>query len=156
MARERDFIGDKELEPGRFYAAYNETEEFHAGMWRTVGSETEALRLIGQSVALFRDGTRFQVAVDRVMAEWPVSCRVEFTRYGNQRAWLGQAACCLACGASESCSRRAWWKLTDAERTEANRIADGAIGAWHRKHAAPVRARRGNVLPLFAAIGWSP
>ena len=128
--RERDFIGDKRLERGRFYAPYDQTEEYHAGMWRTVNGEDQQSALMAAAVRLMRDPTAFDLALRRVVSEWPVSCRQEFTRYGNQLAWFGQAACCLSSAVPEALTRRAWWKLSESEREIANEVASSVLDEW--------------------------
>jgi hypothetical protein len=124
--RNREDIYQGRLEIGRYYVAYDALEEFHAGMWRRVSGEREVLRLMAAAVRLLRDPADFRAALDRVLAEWPVSCRSEFTRAGSHVAWLGQAACCIAGGVPEAMTRRAWWKLTPEEQDTANAIAGEA------------------------------
>lgn len=124
--RNREDIHNGRLERGRFYVSYERLEEYHAGMWRRVSGEAEAIELMGCAVRILRDGEVFRGAVDRVLSEWPTSCRSEFTRAGSHVAWLGQAACCLAGGVPESLTRRAWWKLTPGEQDRANGIAEAA------------------------------
>jgi hypothetical protein len=70
-------------------------------------------------------------AMRRVLVAWPVSAEQNLTDRGlNRRAWLGQAACCLATGASAASTKRAWWQLTEDEQACANKIADAAIADW--------------------------
>lgn len=128
--RNREDIYNGRLERGRFYVAYDRLEEFHAGMWRRVSGEAEILSLMARAVRLLRDSDAFRGAVGRVLVEWPLSCRSEFTRSGSHVAWLGQAACCLVGGVPESLTRRAWWKLTPDEQDRANAVADTAERAY--------------------------
>jgi hypothetical protein len=121
---------DKRIEPDRFYCRYDQLEEFHAGMWRAVTSEAQSITLMALAVRLLRDTERFAAALDRVLREWPLSCRAEFTRDGNRLAWFGQAACCIVHGVPESLTRRAWWKLSEPERAAANAIAAVALTRW--------------------------
>ena len=127
--RDRDLISDQPVDRSRFWCVYTDLEEYKAGMWSLVGSEDAKVRLIVEAVALLRS-PEFSDAIARVMNEWPVSCRAEFTSPGNHIAWIGQAACCLARGVPEDLTRRAWWKLTDKQRAGANRIAGNALASW--------------------------
>lgn len=133
--RDRDYISDVPVsaDSSRFWCSYLELEEYHAGMWRHAPA-TKERTMIAQSVALLRDETAFSAALSRVCSEWPVSCLAEFTSPGNHLAWLGCAACCLAHGAPESLTRRAWWKLTNQQRDTANRVASDSILSWTKKH----------------------
>jgi len=116
----------------RYWCAYTALEEYHAGMWRVVSGDAEALPLIAEAVMVFRDAARFARACADVVNQWPTSCRVAMTNPSlNQIAWMGQAACCLAGNVPEAMTRRAWWKLTEEERAECDRIAVKAIASWH-------------------------
>lgn len=128
--RDRDYINGNEPDRRRFYCPYEALEETAAGMWRPVSSESRVTELIARSVALLRDPQRFAAAIERVMVEWPISCKAEFTSTGHHVAWLGQAACCLDHGSPEALTRRAWWKLTQEERDNADRLAIEAIARW--------------------------
>lgn len=126
-----DMVGPgRRPEPGRHYADYRDLEEYHAGMWRRQSGEAAQLNLVALAARLLRDPDRFRSALSRVLREWPTSCRAELTRRGNHLAWLGQAACCIVHGVPEDLTRRAWWKLTEAERTAADEAARAAEGAW--------------------------
>lgn len=132
-SRGRDVIpqtGESVLEKGRFWCHYEALEEYHAGMWRPVRSESKQLILISLAVALLRSPERFQAALCKVLRDWPTSCRAEFTRRGNHCAWLGAAACCITHGVPEDLTRRAWWKLSVAEQLEANAVARAAEERW--------------------------
>lgn len=133
--RERDFISDapRAADARRFWCAYTALEEYHAGMWKRVAAEAAQLRCIAAAVALLRDRSLFAQAVLRVLVEWPTSCRAEFTSPGNHLAWIGQAACCLATGVPEDLTRRAWWKLSEAERERANDTARLALEVWREE-----------------------
>lgn len=132
--RDRDHICEKAVDPRRFWCHYEDLEEYHAGMWNRVSAADTQLSLIAEAVALLRSESRFRPAVARVLIEWPVSCRAEFTSPGNHLAWMGQAACCLEAHVPEALTRRAWWKLNAQEQEAANVIAQAAVETW-RPHA---------------------
>jgi hypothetical protein len=61
----------------------------YRGRMSDAGSEA-AMQLLAQS-------ERCLPAMLRVIREWPVAASVNLSNTAmNQRAWLGQAACCLA------------------------------------------------------------
>jgi hypothetical protein len=128
--RDRDYIDGSSADPARFFCSYSDLEETKAGMWRGIHGKARAIEAIAQAVSLLRDKGRAAAAFARVLSEWPVSCRAEFTSPGNHLAWLGQAACCLEHGVPESLTRRAWWKLTEDERAAADALATSAISTW--------------------------
>jgi len=126
---DRDAIDYGRRERGRIYVPYDKLEEYAAGMWRKP-RRSEVVPLMAEAVALLRDDLLFATALQRVLSEWPVSCVAEMTRPGNHLAWLGAAACCLVHGCPESLTRRAWWKLTECERSSANAVARDAELTW--------------------------
>ena len=70
---------------------------------------------------------------------WVVSTEVNMTcRNRNRQAWLGQAACCLYCGAPEFVTKLAWWELSDQQREAANAVADIIINEFEREYAKKV------------------
>jgi hypothetical protein len=133
--RDRDLIDHSvKFDSTRFWCAYTDLEEYHAGMWKNLGSESSKQKLIASSVVLLRTPSLFKKAIERVFAEWPISCKAEFTSPGNHLSWLGCASCCLQFGVPEELTRRAWWKLTDTERNRANKIASESIKRWINKN----------------------
>lgn len=143
--RDRDPIDGKSVDKERFWCPYSDLEEFHAGMWKTVSAEGEQDKLIALAVSLLRNPARFSAALDRVLGEWPTSCKAEFTSPGNHLAWLGQASCCIEHGVPESLTRRAWWKLLECERGTADKLAASAVSRW----ASNVQSRQ---LSIFDRI----
>jgi hypothetical protein len=84
------------------------------------------------SLLLLRD-TPFALRdamMDAALA-WPIAAAHNLTDTGsNRRAWLGQAACCLAHGATQFATCLAWWELTLDEREAANAVADSVLAQW--------------------------
>lgn len=133
--RDRDYITEDPTRSDRrrFWCAYTDLEEYHAGMWKTVHGEEPQLRMIAKAVSVLGFEARFAAALSCVLERWPVSCLAEFTSPGNHLAWLGQAACCIDAGVPESLTRRAWWKLTEDEREKANAVARSAVSEWRNR-----------------------
>ncbi len=105
-------------------------EEYPAGMWRILNGDTRQ-EAVTKSIALLRDHEALERAMEQVLDQWPFSCEHNLSSENSNRiAWLGQAACCLAHGAGEDCTRGAWAWLTDNERVLANKSAERVLSAW--------------------------
>jgi hypothetical protein len=117
---------------------YTEWEDFKAGMWsgEGAGKSQQAKELLSDSMRLF-------VAMRNVAMAWPIAAEINLSEPPNNRAWLGQAACCFAVGANEESTRAAWGQLTDEQRSLANTIADQVISEWK------FRTKRNPQMELF-------
>lgn len=123
---------------------YTEWEDFLAGMYRdAVMAEREPLT--EAAVALLSDQHRLVSAMRSVTTEWRLAAEANLHEPPNNRAWLGQAACCYAAGVPEELTRTAWGRLTDSQRIAANRVADQVIDEWR------YRTRRNPQMELFHA-----
>jgi len=77
-----------------------------------------------------RDLDAFQRGVDRVFAEWPISCEHFLTNASiNRIAWLGQASMCILTGVP-SRYRGGFFLLTPSEQVHANRLSEYNIRDW--------------------------
>ena len=113
----------------RYYAPFDVWEDRLHGMYATLhppqSAYIEASRRILTNEAVLLD------AMVSVVVDWPVSAAVNLTNKSrNRRAWLGQAACCLVCGANEDETKLAWHKMTAAQQDTANQQADRALAIW--------------------------
>jgi hypothetical protein len=116
---------------------YTDWEDWKAGMYADASGQTHE-QMIEKAVALLGDRHRLFAAMRDVTIEWPRACDANLSEPPNNRAWLGQAACCFACEVPEDMTRAAWGRLTDDQRLAANRVADEAIGEWqHRTRRNP-------------------
>jgi hypothetical protein len=68
-----------------------------------------------------------------MLRAWPVAAR-QALRYmeSGRNAWLGQATCCYAHGATSAETRQAWGSLSDEVQREANTIARGVRSEWEK------------------------
>lgn len=121
---------------------YTEWEDYMAGMYLEPLPEHRE-QLIAAAALLLTDQHRLLAAMRSVTIEWRVASDANLHECPNNRAWLGQAACCYATGATEDLTRAAWGVLTDHHRMLANAIADQVIDEWKR------RTRRNPQLELF-------
>jgi len=66
-----------------------------------------------------------------VFLKWPISVSVNLSnKKCNRRAWIGQAACCIAFGCNEISVRIAWGRMSLAQKNAANKIADKFINSF--------------------------
>lgn len=108
---------------------YTDWEDWRAGMYRDVSREDEE-RLTASAASLLSDSHRLAAAMREVTVAWKYASEANLHEPPNNRAWLGQAACAFAAEVPEHLTRAAWGRLTDAQRVEANRIADRVIDEW--------------------------
>lgn len=114
----------------RMFFHYMELEETSAGFWRFL-SGNELKDYVAASTELLQSPSEFYEAVKAALIAWPNSTEAALTsENGNQIAFLGQAACCVASGSPEGATRIAWHSLTISERAEANRMAEMALSEW--------------------------
>jgi len=120
----------------RVWHPYQEWEEVAYGMWSEVSDRAAYLRW---AIHFTGDHKQYGHYMNRVVDEWEISCENALTDPSlNRKAWVGHAACALAGGCPEDIVRQAWGKLTDEQRTLANRQADRAIRRWEERYAASI------------------
>lgn len=108
---------------------YTEWEDWQAGMYRDA-SAGERESLIAAAAGLLADPNRLAAAMRGVTVDWRFASEANLHEPPNNRAWLGQAACCYAAAVPEEMTRAAWGLLTDEQRHAANRVADRVIDEW--------------------------
>lgn len=113
----------------QFYAPYTEWEDWKNGMYEMPDRAAET-GMEAQAIAVLQNPSGAMLSV---ITEWPICTAHNFTKQAtNKRSWLGQAACCYAHRIPEHVTRSVWNKLTDAERQNANEIADQIIELWEK------------------------
>lgn len=123
-----------EMKLKQVFIRYELWEETKCGLW-VQKSGIERTQLIHKVKRFMENTDQFYQAMRRVIAEWPVSCEVNFTNANmNHIAWLGHAACCIELGIPEECTRTAWWKLTQQQRDDADKVAAHCIRIWKRNY----------------------
>ena len=114
----------------RVFHHHDKLEEYHGGLWRIITGENRR-SCFAKSLLLLRDEPRLRRAMEDVIEQWPFATEHNLSAENtNRRAWLGQAACCLAVGSPEDCTRGAWGWLSQDEQDAANAAADAVISAW--------------------------
>lgn len=110
-------------------APYTEWEDWQRGMYRDI-PRSQAESFIADAEALLGSPLKLAAAMRDVTIRWPTACDVHLRHEPNNRAWLGQAACCLSCDVPEELTRQAWCRLTEAQQGAANKVADAIIAEW--------------------------
>src|SRR5690242_15531267 len=102
-------------------------------MWRKATKAEEA-ELLPLAIEFTGNAPLYGSFMVMVTEKWPIACEHNFTEVSmNGRAWIGHAAACLAIGAPEYITRRAWWMLTQEQRDAADLEAENAIKQWERE-----------------------
>lgn len=114
----------------RIYHHYQNLEEYYAGLWRNVHGD-EKKKFVVLSRDILKSEKYFSLALDGMILKWKNSCEHNLTAFESNRiAWMGQAGCCFSVKSPESCTRIAWYLLTEKEQNIANHIADEYIKKW--------------------------
>lgn len=114
----------------RKYYNVNLWEDVKNGMYKKV-SKKEEKELVISSTNLLRNNTMLEEVMRDVIKKWKISTELNLTNSScNQRAWLGQAACCYMHGCPEYLVKEAWNILTKEEQFKANNTADKIIMEW--------------------------
>lgn len=126
----------------RYFYPYWKWECFQYGMFSTSppsGSNADDCRQKYQ--AFLADITQFEIALERVLLEWPISCRQFLSNDRiNRIAWLGQASACLAIGLPRH-FRNGFFLLSRSQQCEANNTANIWLERWiANEHKAQDRA----------------
>lgn len=119
----------------RIYHHYEKWEDWRDGLYaQSLDTADEMVTL--RAARLLSDPLLLRIAMNRAVEKWPHSAEQNMSnRNRNRQAWLGQAACCLVCGTPEHLTKAAWHRLSLAEQTEANCIADTIISDWDSNYA---------------------
>lgn len=111
----------------RIYHRYELWEDYHAGMFN-LGLSGER---INAAKELLKSPDDLKDAMMKTAFDWKHAAEVNLSNIGrNRQAWLGQSACCLVCGATDTETKAAWRMLSDEAQDMANRVADIVIHKW--------------------------
>lgn len=117
-------------------------ESYPAGFYGTA-DDPDAARLAYRD--FLADSDRFDSAVTRVFAEWPIASEHFLTNEDTNRlAWIGQAAMCIATG-TPSAYRGGFKMLSTSQQRAANMIAETRLKEWEREHKRASRFLHRNV-----------
>lgn len=115
----------------RIFHHYSKWEDFHAGMYaESKEGRKERVKL---AASILGTPVLCKIAMEMVVSRWRIATEYNLSNAEiNRKAWLGQAACSCYAGIHEDETREAWGIMTEAQRTEANRIAASIIRKWLR------------------------
>lgn len=118
----------------RVYHHYKKLEEVEHGMWRIVTGKA-ASDFSHAAADLMKDAEAFKASMLKAIVQWPFSCEHNLTAKNvNRIAWLGHAGCCIEVESPEECTRLGWWKLTQEQQDEANRVAGEVLAEWETRY----------------------
>ena len=109
---------------------WNEWEDYQAGLYRSQGA-IRPEKFVA-SLSLLSDGEQFSEVAREMIREWPVAAAHNLALPSGKRAWIGQAACCYAHGATGDETRYAWGRLSNQVQIAANRVADTVADEYAR------------------------
>lgn len=108
-----------------------EWEDYSSGLYAAAPIDKAKVEA---SRALLADPDQFLEVAVEMIREWPNGARhgIHHLPAGAQ-AWVGQASCCYAHGATAAETRDAWGQLTNPQQRAANKAADVAIERFQRE-----------------------
>ena len=103
-------------------------ECFKSGMGETRKND---MNKVQQAANVLSDEQKCRQSMIGAVNAYPISAEQHLTKNQGKRPWIGQAACCFACGATEEETRIAWnFYMTSQAQVSANKIADEVIELW--------------------------
>jgi acyl-coenzyme A synthetase/AMP-(fatty) acid ligase len=112
-------------------------EEINAGMYKKIPTDQEE-KSVSIALKVMINYNIWGEYMKRIVDEWFFSCQQNLSHKTHNRiAWLGQAAVCIATGMPEDITRKAWWRLSDRQRLNANEQAATAIRYWEKSNSLP-------------------
>lgn len=119
----------------QFYSEYTLWEDYKNSMYDTNYDIDKEDEMIEKSKSLLCDTNLFLTVCYEVVQFWNISTKVNLTNKNcNRRAWLGQAACNYYYKIPEIITRKAWAKMDECQRQEANKIADKIISIFEKNY----------------------
>jgi len=111
------------------YYHYTVWEDFQNGMYDEVKEGRQDR--VQKAVEILTNLELLYEQMTRVTNEWIYCTEQNFTNASiNHQAFLGQTACNIYAGIKEDETREAWGYLTNAQRYDANKVADRVYNEW--------------------------
>lgn len=122
----------------RIYHTWEKWECYPAGLYESrPANEMTSEQCEGAYSELLRDIPEFKNALTRVITEWPKSCEHYLSNENmNRIAWLGQASLCISKGIP-GCFRGGFNKLTESEKSAADKAAFDCLNLWLTMRGEP-------------------
>lgn len=117
----------------RIYNKYTDWEDFKNGMYSTKKDSFE--KMTNESFFLLTNLNLFELACRNVIDKWPISSSENLTNHQtNRKAWLGQASCSYEYGSTELATKKAWFRMSEIQQFNANKVAEKVILTYDRKN----------------------
>lgn len=118
----------------RVYVPFWKWEDWQNGMWRKLRKDQEDL-FLNIAIDFTSDWERYGSAMIEVVEKWKNTMLNNLTNVNsNRRAFLGHCACSYKLNLPEYIVRKAWGKLTEQQRIDADRVAQMVIDDWVEKN----------------------
>jgi ParB-like chromosome segregation protein Spo0J len=119
-----------EKEETRIFHTYDKWECHKAGFYESIKKGWTHEECENEYVRILTDLQLFDEILSKITIEWKYSCEHYLTNKSmNRIAWLGQAAVCYNSGVPSKYSG-AWFKLTEYQQNQANKIAFKHLNKW--------------------------
>lgn len=102
-------------------------EDWRAGLYAPTVTDEQ----VADSARLLANPDHFLEVARELLREWPNAATHNLIHmWTGRRAWIGQASCMYAHGATAASTRVAWGHLTNGQQRIANTIADQVHDEW--------------------------
>ena len=118
----------------RIFHHYKKWEDYPSGFYNNC-SGVEKGRYINSVVEMFSDKETTREYMLKAVDLWVYSCEHNLTNDSiNKIAYIGQAACCIYCGAPSIVTREAWGLLSKDIQDRSDKIAEEVLKYWEIKN----------------------
>lgn len=118
----------------RIYHPYWLWEDYKAGFYDNCSGENKEQHKKNIK-KMFNDKNLTYEYMLKVIELWKYSCEHNLTNNSvNKIAYIGQAACCIYCGAPSTVTMETWSELSQEVRDRSDKIADEIITMWNKNN----------------------
>lgn len=111
--------------------SWNDWEDFQAGLYALTSVRPD---VVASSVDLLARPDEFLEVAREMVREWANAAEHNIVHlWTGRRAWIGQASCCYAHGATAAETREAWGKLSNQDQRAANEVADDVADRFRKE-----------------------
>lgn len=115
----------------KIYHEWQLWEDYKYGFY---DNNNDKILITNKVIHMFSSEKLTEKYMGRVINEWKYSCEQNLTNESmNKIAYIGQAAACLYCGASNLTTMYSWKFLTNEIRDRSDKIASKKILEWKQK-----------------------
>jgi hypothetical protein len=115
----------------QIYHPYHLWEDYKSGFYNNCSGEQKKTYIQG-CLNLFNNKGITEKYMSLVIENWFYSCQHNLTNPSvNKIAYIGQAACCIYCGAPNTTTMQAWNMLDKEVQERSNNIAQKYLNIWN-------------------------